>query len=763
MNGPEQTAWCGVLRGGVQGVGLRPAIARAAQLQELAGFVENSTSGVVVHIEGRADQVAAFLSTLPQALPEGAQLESVAGRQVAPLGATQFEIRPSVNLGAMATRVPLDRRVCESCLTDVLEGDARRREYAFVSCTACGPRYSILNAMPYDRADTTMGRFPLCVDCEREYASPTDRRFHAQTNACRRCGPRLAAAIDAAQRCLRAGRIVALQSLGGFQLCCDATSNEAVKRLRVKKGRPAKPLAVLVADLAMAERLGRLSDDERRWLQSAAGPIVVVRARDDSPLADSVHPGLHEVGLLLPTTPLHALLMRGSPPLVATSGNRDGEPLAYAPQAPELDELADFVLAHDRPIARPIDDSVVRVAAGRRLTLRAARGLAPLPLDLPAPSDRRGRQAGLALGAHQKVAAALDNGVSAVLGPHIGDLKGEAARLRYLEQLSSLQTLYGCQPRWIAHDLHPEYFTTSWVESIEGVRRVAVQHHHAHIAATMAEHGLCEQTVLGFAWDGSGWGPDGTIWGGECLEATTSEFRRVARLRPFRLPGGERAIREPWRVVYSLVHDALGGHDAAIAALGASPRWESLQPLVTRGMASPWTSSMGRLFDAIGALIGFESSSCDSLSFESLTPAEVQYEGQLAMRLESLGGVCAARPAPSRKGSQGYRLPLQSSERGLLEWDWRPLVRDFLEDRRRGRSPAEMALEFHFALADVIGETAARRPALPIVLGGGVFQNGLLIECLTERFAGQETRLFWPSQIPANDGGLAAGQLAIAR
>jgi hydrogenase maturation protein HypF len=598
--------------------------------------------------------------------------------------------------------------------------------------------------MPYERSETTMSEFAFCATCEREYTLPESRRFHAQTNACADCGPHIWACDSAGNQCgtgeaavsfavaaIRAGRIAAIKGLGGYQLLVDAQNQSAVKRLRDRKLRRAKPLAVLVASVDAARRIAHIDQRERAALTSPANPIVVLRAKEGNSLAAGIHPGLDSVGVMLPTTPLHAMLARDfGGPLVCTSGNVDGDPLVYDERSAQtaLADVADVWLHHDRKIARPIDDSVVRVIAGRPVSIRLARGLAPLPLELPLGN------ATMALGGHMKSAAAWNNGSQAVLGPHLGDLDTLASRERWLEQLAAWQTLYRFEPARLVHDLHPDYFTTAWAGE-QPLPALAVQHHHAHVAAGMLEHGWLDREVLGVCWDGTGFGPDGTIWGGEFLVATARRYRRVARLRPFRLPGGEACVREPWRAALSVIADAIGPKQAegAFRNIDAGP----LLRLLRVNAVSPTTSSAGRLFDAAAQL--------------ALGVTCSEFEGQPAMMLEA---------AADSTETGGYAIRYTNGSPDEL--DWRPTVAALCADRRAGVAPGVMAMRFHRALANGIADVCRRHPHLPVVLGGGVFQNRLLTELVADALADHPQPIGLPEIIPPGDGGLAAGQLAAA-
>lgn len=736
------------LQGRVQGLGVRPAVARLAHRLGLAGTVRNTLQGLEIEIAGAGDDAALFQAQLLDSLPAGCTVRDV---RVVTLPAgehTRFEIARDDTDGPLATPVPPETAVCGACLAESRDPDDRRHGYLLISCAQCGPRYSLIRQMPYERDETSLADFPLCHHCESEYTSPDDRRYHAQTTACADCGPNIRVvaargralgagddAVSTALAALRSGQIVAVRGVGGYQLLCDAADEAAVARLRARKSRPAKPLAVLVESTAAAAAIAILDDTERGALNSAANPIVVVRTQQSARRAPSLHPGLNTVGLMLPTTALHDRLARSfQRPLVCTSGNREGDPLEHEPAAAErnLAGIADLWLHHDRPIERPIDDSVVRIIAGRPVTLRLARGLAPYPLDLPSGAPM------MALGGHQKSALAWCNGRQCVLGPHLGDLESLAARERFLEHVAGIEQLYRFTPESRVHDAHPEYFTTRWAAESR-FRRVVVQHHHAHVAAGMLEYGLLDEPVLGVAFDGTGLGPDGTIWGGEFLLAHgAARIERVAHLRAFALPGGEAAIREPWRVALAVLHQCLG-RDAVhqLRPAGLAPdRIASLVAVLERPHLGVTTTSAGRLFDAAACLI--------------LGIGTAQYDGEPAMRLED-----AADPTDDGR----YPLPLSGAR--PVQLDWRPLFTALLNDRRAQVSPGTMAMRFHRAMATGIAAVVREWPGLPVVLSGGVFQNRLLTELVVDELNGTR-RLCLPGQIPPNDGGLAAGQLAVA-
>ena len=736
-----------VLAGGVQGLGVRPAIFRLATQLALHGIVRNTSRGVEVEIEGPLGELDRFEQLLPNSLPAAASIVQLKCEPFAPSGREGFTIIKEPPAGPLAARVPEDRGLCPKCSREIASREDRRYRYPFTSCTQCGPRYTVIRAMPFERADTTMAEFLLCPDCRHEYERPGDRRFHAQTTACGQCGPRVWSkegvsgetghgeqALQAAVAHLRGGKIVAIRGLGGYQFLVDATNQAAVDRLRERKGRRAKPLAVMVESADAARRLAHCDDSELAAFNDPAAPIVLVRAHANNGLAPAIHPHLDSVGLMRPTTPLHAILARDfGRPLVCTSCNREGDPLEYDVSAAEkrLSGVADIWLHHDRKIARPIDDSVVRIIAGRRVALRLARGLAPLPLDLPEMPPT------IAVGGYLKAAAAWSNGSQAVLGPHIGDQETLAARERFLAQLKDWLRLYRFQPAQLIHDMHPEYFSTQWAQK-QPLRQLAVQHHHAHVVAGMLEHGWLDRRVLGVAWDGTGYGTDGTIWGGEFLVCSSSGFDRVARVRPFSLPGSEAAIREPWRIALS-VCSQLEGSVNAVTWSGwkvDSRQIASIKQIIDRPELSPITSSAGRLVDAAAALI---------LGIDS-----ADFDGQAAMRLEA---------AADRSAKGWYAFPLSEGE--LPELDWRPLFAGLLADQRRGVEPSVMAMRFHRSLAHGILRVCRHWREMPAVLSGGVFQNKLLTELVAEMHD-ESQPLGLPGIIPPNDGGLAAGQLAIA-
>jgi hydrogenase maturation protein HypF len=761
----SETRKCVVIRleGDVQGSGIRPAIANLATQLGLRGTVRNSRQGVEIQLssfapgqnatcaERKASLIPEFAQTLLERFPHTKQTIEYLDIAEIPQG---FEILDSKADGNAQFVVPLDRVICDACLNECRTACDRRFGYALNSCAQCGPRYSMIVAMPYDRAATSMSLFPMCRECRSEYADPTHRRFHAQTNCCPQCGPQVCFessaavhqdgvdALTTAAQAIKSGQIIAMKGLGGYQLVCDATNDDAVALLRKRKGRSAKPLAVMVGSLDEARAIAVFDTLEEAALDSPAGPIVIVQSKPYSQLSPLIHPGLTQIGIMLPTTAMHALLLdQAACPLVVTSGNREGEPLEYEEEdaRSRLAELVDGFLHHNRPIQRPIDDSVVRCMAGRQVTLRAARGLAPLPFDCEADCKLT------ALGGQQKSAIALSNSHGAVLGPHVGDLTSLLTRERYLDQRAALEDLMEGEPEITAHDQHPDYFSSLHAFEQSNENSESVQHHHAHVISGMLEHGWLDREVLGFAFDGTGWGSDGTIWGGEVLVSQADKFERVAHLLPFPLIGGERAVMQAWRVGAWLLHDALGsGWACNLGFQRLCQQWGSevsqiktLLRLADTPSISLRTTSMGRLFDGVAAIVcGFACST---------------YEGEAAMRLEA---ICD----PDSEGSYA----LGWLDEVPIQFDWRPVVRDIVQDILSGFDTSCIAMKFHRCIAYGIAELAERFPHLPVVLTGGVFQNRILVELVSDRLASHPVPVGLPGRIPPNDGGLAVGQLLVA-
>lgn len=737
-----------LLSGVVQGVGMRPRVARLASACGLNGFVRNDGLGVEIHVEGSAARLDSFAALLRTELPPSSRIKQRQQIAATVTYADVFRIEPSHSAKSVTTEIPLDRAVCPTCLAESFDPSNRRHQYPFVTCTDCGPRYSLLGSMPFDRDATSMNAFDLCSECILEYGAADDRRFHAQTNACPACGPQLKflkngvadcrvgrSAVSAAAEHIRRGGIVAMKGIGGYQLVCDATCTSVVERLRLRKRRPRKPLAVMVTSVAAAKIFANISAAAEVILRSPQNPIVVMPASSGEWLSPAINPGLCDVGVMLPTSPLHALLFKEvGLPCVVTSGNFNGAPLEFQVNkaTAALNGIADGWLHHNRDIVHPVDDSVVRVMANRPVTLRAARGLAPMSLNV------RTAEIILATGGHQKVAVALSNGTQSVLGPHVGDMNSVSTRQRFVDHVQQFCELYQMKPTVIAHDLHPDYFTTHWAAD-QKVKTIAVQHHHAHTVAGMVEHGWLDRRVLGVCFDGTGYGTDGTIWGGEFLVCTSHSFRRVARLRPFPLLGGETAIHEPWRISAALLHES--GIDDSDSPVAGRPSAKVLsvnhRRLTSCRSLSPVTSSMGRLFDGVAALL--------------LDIADVSFEGEGAMRLEA---VCDFTIAGE------YDLPI--CHVGLMELDWRPMIREIVDDMRSDLSVVTIATKLTRSIATAVARVCQQFPDLPPILSGGCFQNAVLTELTSTALKSHPQPVGLPGDIPPNDGGLAAGQLAVA-
>ena len=702
------------VRGVVQGVGFRPFVHRLATRGGLGGRVWNDGEGVVVEVEGDPVALDAFASALVEEAPPLARIASVAGERLPPLGERAFVVAPSA-AGAGAALVPPDVGTCEDCVRELFDPADRRYRYPFVNCTNCGPRLTIVARVPYDRPNTTMAGFPLCADCRREYEDPSDRRFHAEPIACPVCGPRLSVPLEEAVAALRDGAIVAVKGLGGYHLACDATSEDAVARLRARKGREEKPLALMLTDpLAAAVP----TPDELELLRSPARPIVLVRRREDAPVAPSVAPGTPWLGLMLPYTPLHHLLCADlDRPLVMTSGNLTDEPIAFDDDEARrrLGGVADLFLAHDRPIHRRCEDSVVRAG----FPVRRSRGYAPSGLPLPVALTRPL----VAAGAELKSTFCVARGPEAFLSSHLGDLTGEGAYAAFRHDLELWLAMLGVEPAAVACDLHPDYLSTRWAWE-QGVPVIEVQHHHAHAAACLAEHGE-EGPALAVVLDGTGLGTDATIWGGEVLRCDLTGLERVAHLEAVPLPGGEAAVREPWRV--AAAHLERGGRPVP---------WERWG-LVRQSLAvnAPLSSGAGRLFDACAALLAVRE--------------RIGYEGQAAIELEHLAG---AVPAPA------YACAVED---GVIRGT--DLVVAAHDDLAAGRRREEIAAAFHEGVAAAFAAACAEAGgAGTVVLSGGCLQNLRLLASLRGRLEREGFRVLSHSAVPPNDGGVSYGQAAVA-
>jgi hydrogenase maturation protein HypF len=748
------------IRGAVQGVGFRPFIYRLASDLGLHGWVLNSPQGVFVEVEGAQELLHEFLLRTTSEKPPRAFVQSLEYSLLDPAGFTSFEIRASDETGEKTALVLPDVGTCPDCLADFTNPSNRRYLYPFTNCTNCGPRYSIIRSLPYDRANTTMEKFTMCPTCRAEYDDPLDRRFHAQPNACPVCGPQielwdpsgvvLTARHDAllhAANAIRTGKIVAVKGLGGFHLVVDARNDAAIKTLRQRKHREEKPFALMFPTLGMVRSVCVVSLLEARLLQSSESPIVLLRRLPGpSPLAaESVAPANPYLGIMLPYTPLHHLLIRElGIPIVATSGNISDEPIC-TDEHEALDRLggmADAFLVHNRPIHRHVDDSIVRVILDRELIMRRARGYAPLPITIKEPMPDM-----LAVGPHLKNTVAVSRGTNVFISQHIGDLETEQSFLAFQREIRSLQTLYEIRPAQVVSDLHPEYLSTKYARDT-AANVIGIQHHWAHVAACAAENEV-EGPFLGVAWDGTGYGTDSTVWGGEFLVPAEGSFRRVAHLRPFMLPGGESAIKEPRRSAIGVLFELFGTgletetHLAPVSAFGRR-ELTVVTRMLERHLNSPVTSSAGRLFDAVAGLIGVRQ--------------RCTFEGQAAMELEYL--------ADGEAEQSSYTFQLGSnvnrSVGAPMIVDWEPMVHDIIDDLRQGISRSRIASRFHTTLVAAIVKVAQYIAEERVILTGGCFQNRILTELSITKLRAAGFHPTWHQRVPPNDGGVALGQLYAA-
>ncbi len=746
--------------GTVQGVGFRPFVYRLAIDEQLAGYVLNDERGVVLEVEGHQAAVSRFMRRLTDEAPPLAVIDAIAHEAIEPDGRREFRILASERSGPADAPVTADSATCPDCRAELFSPTDRRFRYPFINCTNCGPRFTIVRGVPYDRPLTTMAPFAMCAECRREYEDPGDRRFHAQPNACPRCGPALrvvdrfgqtltvADPIAFVAARLREGLIVAVKGLGGFHLACDAADARAVVALRRRKHREAKPFALMVADADAARAFVALGREERRLLESVQRPIVLAPRIASAPVAAAVAPGAPELGLLLPYTPLHHLLLAdfAAGALVMTSGNVSDEPIAFRDDdaLDRLAPIADLFLTHDRAIETRTDDSVLRVVCGaagqrRALALRRSRGYVPAPMALVPATEREL----LACGAEQKNTFCVAKGARAWVSHHVGDLEHVATHEAFRAGIAHFERLFAVNPEVVAYDLHPDYLSTGYALARDGVEHVGVQHHHAHMAACLAEHGLGESDAVAAIYDGTGYGTDGTIWGGELLIGSLAGFERVGTLWPVRMPGAAQAIRQPWRMAFAWLAAAFAEHRPPSPPLGRlvdRGRWDAIAQIAASPAVSPMTSSAGRLFDAVGALCGIAS--------------EVSYEGQAAVELEA--AAWAAGPCGSYEIAVGDGWVL----------DPRAAIRAISADLGRGVARGVVAARFHAAIANAtiaaVTGIASERGVDTAVLSGGVFQNRLLLENVAAGLHRAGLRVLIPERLPPNDGGISYGQAAVA-
>jgi len=822
------------VKGTVQGVGFRPFVYRLAASLGLSGSVRNTAAGVIIEVEGDGPRVEEFERRLEREAPPLARIASVEAREGEPVVAEGFRIVEGVGAPRPTALIPPDVAVCEECAREIADAHDRRFGYAFTNCTNCGPRFSIVRGIPYDRPQTTMAAFEMCEECRREYGDPGDRRFHAEPVACPKCGPEVILeesggaqrprptedgrrqapaepmhgqetsycpthmrALEEAARLLGEGKVVAIKGLGGYHLACDARNAEAVETLRARKGRGLKPFAIMVRDVAEARRVAEVGERAEQLLMSPESPVVIMSAKEDGGLAEGIAPRQNTVGVMLPYTPLHRLLLEKSPPaLVMTSGNLAEEPIIHEDEEArvKLGPIADHILSHNREIAVPCDDSVIRVEGELVIPVRRARGYVPRSVTV----DYEGPPV-LAVGGQTKNAFCLVRAGEAILSQHIGDLDTAEVLEYFGRAVGHFEELFETKPEVVAHDLHPGYLSTQWAKSLEGVRLVGVQHHHAHVVSVMAELGL-EGPVIGVAYDGTGYGADGTVWGGEILVADRRRFERAGHLRAVPMPGGEGAIRRPARMALSHLVDAFGPEEGVAKARVLMPYIEDEEMRVVgrqveRGINSPACSSMGRFFDAVAAMLG-------------CTP-EATYEGQPAMELEGMAGA-ANRPegrAPTGAGASSCRTagsggdapaaygrprerrggdaetspPYRTATAGghgharptAYEYeivdgvvDARAVVRGVVEDVEQGVDRGEIAGRFHETVARFTVEACRRLHEeggpRDVVLCGGVMQNARLVGRLVELLEEEGLRGHVHREVPPNDGGMSLGQAVVA-
>ena len=741
------------IHGAVQGVGFRPFVYRLATELDLRGWVINDASGVFIEAEGPESTLRRFVERLRSDLPTVASIDTLDVEYGDPVGFASFDIRHSDGAGPRTAIILPDLATCAECLAETLDPRDRRFGYPFTNCTNCGPRFSIIRDLPYDRPNTTMAAFDMCEPCTAEYVDPGDRRFHAQPNACPVCGPRITwvrnevgasltggEALAAAVASLAAGEIVAVKGIGGYQLFTDATSDSAVGHLRSVKERPHKPFAVMVADLEAAHAIVEVGDAADDLLASTHAPIVLATRRPSSTVSDLVAPGNPTLGVMLPTTPLHHLLVRAwGGPVVATSGNLTDEPICIDDDEARtrLGSIADGFLVHDRPIERHVDDSVAWVIDGEARLVRRARGYAPMPVTVRSPMPNL-----LATGAHLKNTIAVSVGRNVFVSQHIGDLETAEAQHAFGAVTNDLTRMYEVDPVAIAHDLHPDYPSTRFaldLASETGVRSIGVQHHHAHLASCLADNDD-EGPALGVTWDGTGYGTDGTIWGGEFLLGDAAGFDRVGHLLPFRLPGGDAAVREPRRSAAGVLHAAGLDLDPASPGLTSFTDRELgiVATMLDRGLHAPITTSAGRLFDAVAAMV--------------IGATVSTFEGQAAMALEH---------ATDQQAYDPYPIDVDDATPTLVV-DWRPTIGAILADIASGTDARHISGSFHATMTEAIVAMAKRVGHGTVALSGGCFQNRLLTEKTARRLRDEGFAVLLHRRVPPNDGGISLGQAVVA-
>ncbi len=748
------------IKGIVQGVGFRPFIYNLAKSYLLCGYVLNNTKGVEIEVEGKKESIDVFLQDIHVKSPPLAVIEEINFKELPLAGYKEFEIKSSRKEEESFLPISPDIGICEECLRELFDPKDRRYRYPFINCTNCGPRFTIIKDIPYDRERTTMSVFKMCRDCESEYHDPTNRRFHAQPNACWVCGPRVelvdrkgekiktADPICLAAKLLRKGNIVAVKGIGGYHLACDATQREVVIRLRERKNRIDKPFALMMLSLEQIKKFCKVSDEEERLLLSVRRPIVLLRRKDEAFLPQEIAPKNKYLGVMLPYTPLHYLLLKEvKVPLVMTSGNISEEPIAYQDEDAlnRLSRIADAFLVHNREIQIRVDDSVSKVVERKPMLIRRSRGYAPQPLRV----NVKAKKCVLATGGHLKNTFCLLKGSYGIVSHHIGDLENLEALSALEEGIEHYKKIFRCQPQVIACDMHPNYASTILAREYAKEKclpLISVQHHHAHIASLLAEKRI-NRRVIGVAFDGSGLGSDGSIWGGEFLIADQVEFKRVSHLRYICLPGGEAAIREPWRMALSYLHEIYGDQCADIACkiLSGLVNFEKIsvvQNLIRKRINSPLTSSVGRLFDAVSSILGIR--------------GKINYEGQAAIELEMLA---------EDKEEKYYPFQIiEEKEKFVI--DTLPMVKAIVEERRKGEDLTAIATRFHWTLSWIVLKVCEllrdRWNLNEVALSGGVFQNSLILKQVTYLLTSSGFEVLWHSLLPPNDGGISLGQAVVA-
>ncbi|MDD5454880.1 MAG: carbamoyltransferase HypF [Candidatus Ratteibacteria bacterium] len=773
------------IQGKVQGIGFRPTVYRYATQNKLTGWVSNTSSGVIIEVQGTKVHVENFISALKKSPPSRSEIADIQVTEIKPVKENQFKVLSSISGKEMKTRISPDIAVCKDCLKELFDKEDRRYLYPFINCTNCGPRFTIIKNIPYDRPNTTMKKFKMCKSCQSEYDNPSDRRFHAQPNACEICGPEVKLvnslgfrveskgikAIEKTTKLLKEGKIVAIKGLGGFHLACDALNDKAVKTLRSRKYREDKPFALMAKDLKTIKKYCEVSPEEEKFLLSWKSPIVLLKRKSNTPypvslipISNYVAPNNKYLGFMLPYAPLHHLLFKSeirnpkSEILVMTSGNISDEPIAYENEEAlvRLKNIADYFLLHDRDIYIRSDDSVTRIfpPTKKEFILRRSKGYTPDPISIHTPYPLS-RIPILACGAHSKNTFAILKGDEVILSHHIGDMENAETYNSFVNGIEHFKKLLEVEPQIIAHDLHPEYFSTQYAKNLSSVNchlsSVPIQHHHAHIASVMADNMLRNQKVIGIAFDGTGLGSDGNLWGGEFLLADYKDFKRVGHFKYIPLPGGEKAIKEPWRIAFSELYSIFGNKlwklDINFVKKLDKGKCKILQKMLDSGVNAPLTSSMGRLFDAVASLIGIRNT--------------VNYEGQAAIELEMI----LTEDRKQKSEVRNYKYTIKK-ENNIYIIDMEETIKGIIEDLKKRLSKEIISLKFHNTIVGLIVDMAKKirkeTGLKEVALGGGVFQNMFLLTNAYKELKKAGLKVYIHEKVPTNDGGLSLGQAVIA-